>query len=188
MSMNDKISNNKITTPIYFVGVVFLRFNYYTALLEEATRIEKDVFGVRDEILAQKPLHDRWRDEIMDRLYTDFLPPIERRDLLTLVQNMGYVAYEVRECMLLKSITSAEGEIMRQKLQNTIKVLRKETEALEQKKSAPKNLRDEVYSLLSLWRDSVKSGGNPTICDGFEAVADAILRYADALETVCVLE
>lgn len=164
-----------------------MKFNYYTALLEEAARIENDVFGKRDEILERKPLHDRWRDEIMDRLYTDFLPPIERRDLLTLVQNLGYVAYEVRECMLLKSIASAEGEIMRQKLQTAIEVLRKETEALEQKRCVPKRLRDEVYSLLSLWRDSVKSGGNPALCDGFEAVAEALFNYADTLETICIL-
>lgn len=165
-----------------------MKFNYYTAILEEARRIDKDCNCIsRDEILERKLVHDKWRDGVMDRLYTDFLPPIERRDLLTLVQNIGYIAYEVREVVTLKSITSAEGVLLREKLQTAISFLAKETEALPKKRCNPKRLREAVYSMLSLWRDCVKSGGEPSLCDGIEAVSEALLKYADTLETICVL-
>lgn len=161
-----------------------MKFNYYTALLEEARRIEKDLGDFGDK---EKPLHDRWRDDIMDRLYTDFLPPIERRDLLSLVQNMGYIAYEVREVVRSKSITSAEGLLLLEKLKKAMAVFVKETEQIRHRKCSATALRKAVYDVLSCWRECVSSGGDKALLDGIESASEALLKYADTLETVCML-
>ncbi len=164
-----------------------MRFSYYTALCEEAKRIEEILnVGTTKEIEKLKKLSDKWRDTIFEKLYTDFLPPIERRDLLAIVQNMGYIAYEVEQLAKIKG-GRAESLILKEKLQKAIAVFIRETSALEGRCCNSQVLRNEVYALLTVWRDLVKSGGDRILCDGYEAVSDALLRYADTLEAVCVL-
>lgn len=162
-----------------------MKFSYYDALCEQAERIQKmsqegaDLFKLGQESRL-------WQEVLVDRLFTDFLPPIERRDLLSIVQSIGYIAYEMEQLMRCRRLNSPAGVLLMEKLKPCLAVLSEQTKLLQKRRSCATALRKQVYALLSVWRDCLKTNEEPLLLDGFEAVADTVLRYADLLEAVMV--
>lgn len=165
-----------------------MKFNYYTSLNEQAERILAMCNATTNkEIQELKQQSLKWRELICDKLYTDFLPPIERRDLLYIVQQMGYIAYETAQVLSTKACNSADGLLLKNGLQNCASVLCDETRGLEKRTCCATRLRRSVFTLLSIWRDCVIAGSDRFLCDGFEAVAEALLRYVDAIEAATII-
>ncbi len=165
-----------------------MKFNYYTSLNEQAERIRAMCNAINNSELQElKQQSDKWRELLCDKLYTDFLPPIQRRELLGIVQQMGYVAYETAGVLSQKLINTADGLLLKGGLQCSISVLCDETQGLQKRTCCATRLRRSVFSLLSTWRDCVLSGTDRLLCDGFEAAAEALLRYADAIEAATII-
>lgn len=160
-----------------------MKFDYYSALSTEALRI-KDIFkSEKTQRETLKLESDKWREMIADRLGEDFLPPMDRRDLLSLIQNLSYISYEVKRLPGLGRFDSAEGLLLKNALNHCLEALIDETNKLKKRESCPLRLRRKAYGLLSVWHSSLVAHCDPLLCDGYEAAGDAILRYADALET-----
>ena len=165
-----------------------MKFNYYTSLNEQTDCIRAMCDATNTSQLQElKQRSDKWRELICDKLYTDFLPPIQRRELLSIVQQMGYIAYETSNALSVKAINSADGLLLKGGLTNCISVLCEETKGLQKRTCCATRLRRSVFTLLSTWRDCVISGSDRLLCDGFEAAAEAILRYADAIEAATII-
>ena len=165
-----------------------MKFNYYNSLNEQAECIRAMCDATNSSKLQELKLQsDKWRELICDKLYTDFLPPIQRRELLGLVQQMGYIAYETSNALSLKTINTADGLLLKKGLAYCISVLCDETKALQKRTCCATRLRRSVFTLLSTWRDCVIASSDRLLCDGFEAVAEALLRYADAIEAATII-
>ncbi len=160
-----------------------MKFDYYNELCAQSKRIERIMHSDSEEGNSIKTEADKSRELMTDRLGDDFLPPLDRRDLMSLIQNLGYICYEVWQLPKRKTFNSAEGYLMKETLGECIKALIEETCNLKLKSSSPKKLRKNAYKLLSVWHESFASGCDTVLCEGYEAVGDAILHYADAIET-----
>ena len=159
-----------------------MKFDYFNALVLQAERVQQ-MLALPEKGDDLKRESDKWRVLITDRLGEDFLPPLDRRDLLSLIQNLGYISYEVKRLPRLKFFDSAEGVLLKEALQALLEALVEETRKLKAKQCKPTRLRQKAYRLLAIWHSSVVAGCNSLLCDGYCSAADAVLRYADALET-----
>ncbi len=160
-----------------------MKFDYYRELVAQGERIRDMLSADAPQRTRLKEEADGWRRLMADRLGEDFLPPIDRRDLISMIQNLGYIAYEVWRLPTLRLFDSAEGLLMKKALENCLEALSKELEKLKTKTACTANLRQAAYKLLSVWHSSFAAGCDTMLCDGYEAAGDAILRLADSMET-----
>lgn len=168
-----------------------MKLNYYHSLTEECARIEALCRACFEQDLARsaelRAQSVRWREMMCLKLYNDPVPPIGRRDLFALTQNLGYVSYEV-SCLCLpedgtKNLQSATFS----KLQKILEVLREETALFETGQCCAERIRREVLGLFSKLQSTTGLQTDCPIFDSVEAAADAVLRYADALETAAAM-
>ncbi len=157
--------------------------DYYQELMAQSERIKSMLTADNVGRAELKEQADKWRQLMADRLGEDFLPPIDRRDLMALIQNLGYISYEVWRLPGLEYFDSAEGTILKEALERSLAALSDELMGLKAKTSCTTRLRREAYKLLSVWHSTCVAGCDSMLCDGYEAAGDAILRFADSLET-----
>lgn len=166
-----------------FFGGIRVKFDYYRELTAQSERIRGMLTANEESRAELKCEADKWRQRMADRLSEDFLPPIDRRDLMSLVQNLGYISYEVWRLPSLKCFDFAEGLLLKQALESCLEAINLEIKGLKSKNVCISRLRKTAYKLLSVWHSSCVSGCDGMLCDGYEAAGDAILRLADSLET-----
>ena len=160
-----------------------MKIDYFGEFSEQTERIELMLSAddvTRGEL---KEKGDKWRLLMADKLDSDLLPPLDRRDLMSIIQNLCYILYEVWRLPGMKFFHSAEGLLMKIELEQSLQMLKEEIKGLKSKTASVKRLRGGAYRLLSVWHSSFVAGCDRVLCDGYEAAGDAILRLADALET-----
>lgn len=160
-----------------------MRIDYYGELTEQAERIELMLSADDGHRSTLREEGNRWRNFMAEKLGEDFLPPLDRRDLMALIQNLCYILYEVWRLPGLKLFSSAEGLLMKNELAKSLKIMNEEIRGLKNKTACAARLRQGAYRLLSVWHSSFVAGCDPLLCDGYEAAGDAILRLADSIET-----
>jgi len=164
-----------------------MRIDYYGEFSVQAERIEGMLTADKARRSLLKEEGTRWRRNMADKLCDDLIPPMDRRDIMSIIQNLCYVFYEVWRLPELKLFSSAEGMIMKLELQKNLQILREEIKGLKSKTTSVERLRKRAYRLLAAWHSSYTSGCDHQLCDGYEAVGDAILRLADSLETALAI-
>lgn len=168
-----------------------MKLNYYHSLTEECVRIEALCRGCLEQDLARSAelrlQSVRWREMMCLKLYNDPVPPIGRRDLFALTQNLGYVSYEVsRLCLSEGDPDNLQGAALL-RLQKILAVLTEETALFETGQCCAERIRREVLGLFSKLQIPADLQADNPMIDGVEAAADAVLRYADALETAAAM-
>lgn len=159
-----------------------MKFDYYCELEIQCERIRGILSADAKERARLKDESDRWRRDMSDKLGDDFLPPIDRRDLMAMIQNLSYISYEVWRLPELRFFDAAEGLLLKTELKNCLKTLSEELTAFKAKSVCITKLRQAAYRLLSVWHSSYAAGCDSMLCDGYEAAGDAILRLADSME------
>lgn len=159
-----------------------MKIDYYCELMMQCKRIREILSADAKDRARLKEESDKWRRFMSDKLGDDFLPPIDRRDLMAMIQNLGYISYEVWRLPELRFFDAAEGLLMKNELENCLETLSEELGALKAKRVCITKLRQAAYRLLSVWHSSYAAGCDSMLCDGYEATGDAILRLADSME------
>ena len=157
-----------------------MKTDYYEGLSAQAGRIEELLRTEGEEWKKMKSEGDAWRKYMTDALGEDILPPLNRRVLLSMIQNLGYVFYEVWR--LQPSLCGKDD--IRKELSKSLEILKFEIYGLKTETFRVANLKAAAYRLFSLWRDFSRTSSGSQLWDGIEAVGDAILRMADSLETI----
>ena len=168
-----------------------MNFNYYRSLTEECARIETLCQGCLEHDPARSAelrlQSVRWREMMCLKLYNDPVPPIGRRDLFALTQNLGYVSYEVlRLCLPEGGLKNLQSAVF-SGLQKLLAVLTEETALFETGRCCAERIRREALGLFSKLQNPADQQADAPIMESVEAVADAVLRYADALETAAAM-
>ena len=151
-----------------------MKIDYYGELSAQTERIKAMLTADSEGRLKLKTEGDRWRQFMAEALGEDHLPPINRRDLMSIIQNLGYILYEV---WLLPPGVGTQNE-----LAESLQTLSEEIGGLKAKSFCASRLRGAAYRLFSVWRSSSQAGCDPMLCEGYESTGDAILRLADSLE------
>ena len=158
-----------------------MKIDYYGELSAQTERIKAMLTADSEGRLKLKAEGDKWRRYMTETLEEDHRPPINRRDLMSIIQNLGYILYEVWRLPLSQTLC-AEGDGIQNELAESIQTLSEEIEGLKAKKISASRLRTAAYSLFSVWRNSSQAGYDPLLYEGYEATGDAMLRLADSLE------
>ena len=166
-------------------------FNYYKSFSDQLERITKlyelcynpnPTLG--EELEKQSA---RWREMMCNVICCDDMPPKARRDLLALVQNLGYVAYETAQLYKAEDITSPAVRELLLPLERSITAIREETLLLDDGDCCAERIRRQAVSLISKWQELFHGGLSPAVSEGIEAVTECVLRYADVLEIAAAM-
>lgn len=160
-----------------------MKNNYFSAFLYESERILLMLRGADIEDIRIKSKF--WRFQLVDKIYEDFLPPFDRRDMLAIVQNLSYLSFEVYNFIKLNGIKNTapyNPEII-----GAVTALHDELAKLDTKKCNILRLKGKAEKLLSVWYGAYKSGVKKEICDSLDAIADSYLKFCDALETAVII-
>ena len=160
-----------------------MKFDYFMAFLEETDRIIDMLNGGELEDIRMKSKF--WRRELVFKVYDDFLPPFDRRDMLGIVQNLSYVSYEIYNFINLNGIQKISP--YKPEIINAVSAVQGEIAKLKSKKCNILRLKGKAEKLLSVWVNAYKLGVKKEICDSLEAIADSFVKLCDAIETAVVV-
>lgn len=157
-----------------------MKIDYYEELSEQAVRIEEMLTSAGEDRKRLKAEGDAWRENMTDVLGEDLIPPFNRRVLMSMIQNLGYIFYEVWR---LQPSLCDKNDIQKE-LSHSLEILRLEIDGLKTENFRVTNLKAAAYRLFALWRNFSHRSCDSQLWDGIEAVGDAILRLADSLEAI----
>ena len=157
-----------------------MKIDYYEELSEQAGRIEVMLTSAGEDRKRLKAEGDAWRENMTDVLGEDLIPPFNRRVLMSMIQNLGYIFYEVWR---LQPSLCDKNDIQKE-LWQSLEILKLEIDGLKTESFRVTNLKAVAYRLFALWRNFSHTSCDSQLWDGIEAVGDAILRLADSLEAI----
>lgn len=157
-----------------------MKIDYYEELSEQAGRIEEMLTSAGEDRKRLKAEGDAWRENMTDVLGEDLIPPFNRRVLMSMIQNLGYIFYEVWR---LQPYLSGKDDTQKE-LWQSLEILKLEIDGLKTENFRVTNLKAAAYRLFALWRNFSHTSCDSQLWDGIEAVGDAILRLADSLEAI----
>lgn len=157
-----------------------MKIDYYEELSEQAGRIEVMLTSAGEDRKRLKAEGDAWRKNMTDVLGEDLIPPLNRRVLMSMIQNLGYIFYEVWR---LQPSLCDKNDIQKE-LWQSLEILKLEIDGLKTENFRVTNLKAVAYRLFALWQNFSHRSCDSQLWDGIEAVGDAILRLADSLEAI----
>ena len=160
-----------------------MKYDYFSSFLFESERILLMLRGADLEDTRMKSKF--WRYQLVDKIYEDFLPPFDRRDMLALVQNLSYLSFEVYNFLKINGIKNTapyNPEII-----GAVTALKMELEKLKHKNCNILRLKGKADKLLSLWYNAFVGNAKKEICDSLDAIAESFLKFCDALETAIIV-
>ena len=163
-----------------FFGGEYLKTDYYEELSAQAGRIKEMLGSEGEDRKRLKSEGDDWRRSVTDALAEDLLPPFNRRVLMSMIQNLGYIFYEVWR---LQPYLSGKDDVSNE-LAESLEFLKSEIDGFKTETFRGTNLKAAAYRLFALWRNFSYGSWDWQLWDGIEAVGDAILRLADSLDAI----
>ena len=160
-----------------------MKLDYFNLFLEETERISLMLKGGDLEDIREKCKF--WRYWLVDRIYEDFLPPFDRRDMLAIVQNLSYLSFEVYNFLKICGIKNTA--LYNTEIISAVDRLHTELAKLKHKKCNLLRIKGKAEKLVSVWHKVYTSNVKKEICDGLDAIAESYIRVCDALETAIVM-